>query len=257
MKKILLIPLLIVNSLLFVGSAFAEGMSEAMPEKAKIETQKHEHDYTGSFWIQYGINGSLMFTPNNEVIQNFKAATGENPTIDTGFAAVELRLGYQVNQWLGLWAGGMYVPFSRSSSDIVQKTRQEEIIPGVPLYQTKTYWYELVTDVKYKEYFTGARIRIGEAGGLYAIARRLGAKGLYWFADVGVTRREMDVTYSGFFEFEMKPYTEKVRKNAPFFGIGTEIMFGPKQSINIDANAKDFLSTIGTFGMSIFFKRYF
>ena len=244
------------ETVIFPDAMQTEDSKTQLPEKETTKASKHNHDYTGSFWILYGINGSLIFVPNNDIVKQFEAVTGESPTINTGFVAPEFRLGYQINPWLGLWAGGIYVPFFPSWSEIVRKTEQVEIIPGL-VYTTKHTWYKLMVDIKYTEYFAGTRMRIGEAGGLFFIPRLLGADGMYWFMDFGVTHRRMDVTYSGFFEFKMDPYTEQIRKNAPYFGFGTEIMLAPNLSVNIDASATDFLSKIGTFGMSILFKRYF
>ncbi|MCL2017991.1 MAG: hypothetical protein FWG80_04455 [Alphaproteobacteria bacterium] len=78
----------------------------------------------------------------------------------------------------------------------------------------------------------------------------------YWFVDLGLSRREMTVTYSSR-DFEIDGITDIINATTPYFGMGTEIMFGEKMSLSIDANATSFLSKFGKLGMSFLIKYYF
>jgi hypothetical protein len=227
---------------------------ESLPENAAKPDEKRPDDFTGRFWVLYGINGSLTFRPDNAVSAKVDEIIGKHIKLDNAFVGAELRLGYNVNRWLGLWAGGVWSP-SGGGMQFITTTEHEEIFPGAGIYGDRIHMRALDTEITYKEYFAGARIRLGDAGGiLFSWLRRW--TDVYWFTDLGLSCRDMTVTYESR-DFGIDRITDKISKTSPYFGMGTEIMFSDRGSINIDANAADFLSKFGTFGMSILFKYYF
>ncbi|MCL2017772.1 MAG: hypothetical protein FWG80_03315 [Alphaproteobacteria bacterium] len=251
--------LLIFLFLIGMGSAFAED-SVVIPDATtdanggQINKTERPDDFTGKLWIQYGFNGSLTFSPNSNVSKKIDEITGQKNKLNNGFVGGELRLGYNINHWLGLWVGGIWKP-PVGNLDFITVTKKEELYPGSSNYVSITKMYDLSTDIKYKEYFVGTRTRIGETGGfLFSLINSF--TNSYWFVDLGLSRREMTVTYSSR-DFEIDGITDIINATTPYFGMGTEIMFGEKMSLSIDANATSFLSKFGKLGMSFLIKYYF
>ena len=248
----------IIFALLFVSTAaMAEEEIVAAPEPADAPAEiaaPAPDDFSGRMWIIWGINGSVAVPPKGEVVARIAEVIGKKPKISDTFVGMEARLGYNINPWLGLWAGGIWYP-KMPDFQFINRKYQKENIPGYGHYHTETEMLTLHSEVEYKEYFAGTRVRLGETNDwLFSFLTRFTR--VYWFADIGITRRDITAAYWSK-DFGIEREDERRRTTELYFGTGTEIMFDKKSSINLDANATTALKNFDAFGLSVIFKRYF